>query len=198
MRPQPGTRPILGKNEAQSLFVYCFIAMEALLALPTEGMDAVELGLQVNHRAAPVKPPEQGLELTDPEVPLILHRGVAGAEMDHLGLEQARPGLLAAGEHLAAKEGPGLATGQAVQYPVIVVAAQPQLPVVRGRPVADAAIDDGFGLHAGTPGKRWQPSNTGAPREKGTASKSQRRPWPSRQAITHITSASPVITMKGT
>jgi len=124
--------------------------MEATLGLPAKGMAAVHFGLQVDHRAGPVEAPEQRLELLDPQAPLVFDGLVAGTEVDDLGLVEPGPGLLAAAEHLASEERPGLAARQAVQH--AAVGGTTHAPLHRiARPVADAAIDDGFRLHRGTP-----------------------------------------------
>ena len=47
---------------------------------------------------------------------------------------------------------------QLLQHPAIGATAQQALLAITGRPVADTAIDDGFGLHAGTPEKAGGPA----------------------------------------
>src|SRR5690606_18120673 len=64
-----------------------------------------------------------------------------------------RAGLLAEGKHLAPEKRPELAGRQRLEHATIALAPpSAQLGVIRG-PVADTAIDDGFGLHTGTPEK---------------------------------------------
>src|SRR5690606_20126473 len=133
-----------GATHAQATFLG---TVEAAVGLPAEGMQAVELGFQMHHRAGPVEALEQRLEGFDPQPPLVFHRAVAGAEVDHLGLVQPRAGLLAEGKHLAPEKRPELAGRQRLEHATIALAPpSAQLGVIRG-PVADTAIDDGFGLH---------------------------------------------------
>src|SRR3990167_3849838 len=86
-------------------------AVETALRLPAKGVTTLQLGIQMNHRAGPVQAFEQGLELLDPQWPLVRQGPVAGAEVNHLGLVQALARRLAATEHLPPKKRPGLAAG---------------------------------------------------------------------------------------
>ena len=114
-------------------------------------MRTIQFGFQMHHGAGPIQAFEQRLELLDPQVPLILDRAVTGAEVNHLGLVQAFSGLLATGKHLAPEKWPGLARRQLAQHLVVDLPTQTALRRASGWPVANAAINDGFGLHAGTP-----------------------------------------------
>src|SRR3990167_709507 len=133
-------------------------AVETALRLPAKGVTTFQFGVQMDHRAGPVQALEQGFKLLDPQWPFVLQGPVAGAEVNHLGLVKALTRGLAAAEHLPPEKRPGLAAGQAGQHLAVGVAAQAPLIRPVRRPVADAAIDDGFGLHAGTPEKAGRPA----------------------------------------
>src|SRR3990167_8295317 len=126
-------------------------AVTTTVRLPAEGMRTIQFGFQMHHGAGPIQALEQRLELLDPQAPLILDRTVTGAKVDHLGLVQAFSGLLATGKHLAPEKWPGLASRQLTQHLVVDLATQTALRRTIGWPVANAAINDGFGLHTSTP-----------------------------------------------
>src|SRR3989338_9806950 len=188
-----------GAAHAQLTFLR---AVKAVIRLPAKGVRAVQLGFQMHHRAGPVQALEQRLELLDPQAPLILHRAVAGAEVDHLRLVQTVSRLLATGKHLPTEKAPGIARRQLIEHLPIDFTTQTAFWRTVRRPVTDATINDGFGLHAGTPANQGcllsQPSG---PRKELQPNKRQlcARFGPRRiiQASSVINTASPVSTIKG-
>jgi len=113
--------------------------------VPHEGMEPGQFGFQVHHRIHPVHIFKQGLELGDPVFPLVLHRPVRHAEMNHLGLEGAAHQVIAGhGKHLPAQERPLIRLRQLPNGFTVLKTARLALLQIAKRQMLDATVNDGF------------------------------------------------------